>query len=152
MERQNRVIKEAIVREILRDGQIYFIHNRVEDIEDVADDLHRLVPEARILVGHGQMAEGELERVMVDFLNGEADILLATTIVESGLDFPNVNTLIVDESDRLGVISDVSVARARGPQSQTGICLFFIAKANSWPCPRKAVGSHKGLYGTGIRL
>lgn len=137
MERQNRVIKEAIVREILRDGQIYFIHNRVEDIEDVADDLHRLVPEARILVGHGQMAEGELERVMVDFLNGEADILLATTIVESGLDFPNVNTLIVDESDRLGLSQMYQLRGRVGRSRKQGYAYFFYRKGELLAMPAK---------------
>ena len=137
MERQNRVIKEAIVREMLRDGQTYFIHNRVEDIQEVADELHQLVPEARILVGHGQMAEGELEQVMVDFMNGEADILLATTIVESGLDFPNVNTLIVDESDRLGLSQMYQLRGRVGRSRKQGYAYFFYRKGELLAMPAK---------------
>ncbi|MCH7736563.1 MAG: transcription-repair coupling factor [Chloroflexi bacterium] len=97
------VIKEAILREMERGGQVFFLHNRVRTIHQAAADLNRLVPQARIMVGHGQMAESELEDVMVDFANGDADILVCTTIIESGLDMPNVNTLIVERADRFGL-------------------------------------------------
>ena len=97
------VVKEAILREMERGGQIFYLHNRVRTIHQAAAELIKLVPHARILVGHGQMAETELEEVMVDFANGEADILVCTTIIESGLDMPNVNTLIVERADRFGL-------------------------------------------------
>ena len=97
------VIKEAILRELERNGQVFFLHNRVKTIQQVADQLANLVPQARVMVAHGQMAETQLEDVMVAFANGEADVLVCTTIIESGLDMPNVNTLIVDRSDRFGL-------------------------------------------------
>ncbi|HIO63814.1 MAG TPA: transcription-repair coupling factor, partial [Dehalococcoidia bacterium] len=97
------LIKEAILREMERGGQIFFLHNRVKTIEQVAADLRELVPQARIMIGHGQMPEMDLEDVMVAFSAGEADILVCTTIIESGLDLPNVNTLILDRADRFGL-------------------------------------------------
>ena len=97
------IIKEAILRELERDGQVFFLHNRVRTIQQTAAELSELVPEARFLVGHGQMPESELEDVMVAFGKGEADVLVCTTIIESGLDMPNVNTLILDRADRFGL-------------------------------------------------
>ena len=97
------VIKEAILREMERGGQVFFLHNRVKTIAQVAAHLSELVPQANILVGHGQMPEAELEEVMITFSKGEADILVCTTIIESGLDMPNVNTLILDRADRFGL-------------------------------------------------
>ena len=97
------VVREAILREMERGGQVFFLHNRVRTIERTAADLAELVPQARILIGHGQMPESDLEDVMVAFSNGEADILVCTTIIESGLDLPNVNTLILDRADRFGL-------------------------------------------------
>ena len=97
------VVKEAILRELERGGQVFFLHNRVQTIRRVAADIKRLVPQARIAVGHGQMAEGDLEQVMVDFSSGDVDVLVCTTIIESGLDLPNANTLIIDRADRFGL-------------------------------------------------
>ena len=97
------VIKEAILRELERNGQLFFLHNRVRTIWQTAAELAELAPQARILVGHGQMPESELEEVMLAFAAGEADILVCTTIIESGLDMPNVNTLILDRADRFGL-------------------------------------------------
>ena len=97
------VIKEAILREMERGGQVFYLHNRVRTINQAAAEINKLVPQARIMVGHGQMAETELEDVMVDFANGDADILVCTTIIESGLDMPNVNTLILERADRFGL-------------------------------------------------
>jgi transcription-repair coupling factor (superfamily II helicase) len=94
---------EAIRRELLREGQVFFVHNRVADIELVARGLRELVPEARIAVAHGQMDEGTLERVVIDFWEGEYDVLVCTTIIESGIDMPTVNTLVVDRADMLGL-------------------------------------------------
>ncbi len=96
-------VREAILRELERDGQVFFLHNRVRTIHNVAEELGKLAPEARILVGHGQMPESELEEVMVAFANREADVLVCTTIIESGLDMPNVNTIIIDRADRFGL-------------------------------------------------
>ncbi len=93
------VIKDAINRELARDGQVYFVHNRVMDIQEVALELQRLVPDARIMVAHGRMSGNELEEIMLDFLNHEFDVLVTTTIVESGLDVKNANTIIVDQGD-----------------------------------------------------
>ncbi|MEK7815129.1 MAG: transcription-repair coupling factor, partial [Chloroflexota bacterium] len=102
-EYSDEVVKEAILREMERGGQVFFLHNRVKTSRQTAAKLAELVPQARILVGHGQMPEAELEEVMLVFARGEADVLVCTTIIESGLDMPNVNTLIVDRADRFGL-------------------------------------------------
>ncbi len=102
-EHDDRAVGEAIRRELLREGQVFFVHNRVQDIEDVAAGLKELVPEARIAVAHGQMDEGSLESVVIDFWDGEYDVLVCTTIIESGIDMPTVNTLVVDRADMLGL-------------------------------------------------
>ncbi len=97
------VVKEAILRELERNGQVFYLHNRVKTIDQTAAQISQLVPQARVLVAHGQMAEGDLEEVMVAFSRREADVLVCTTIIESGLDMPNVNTLILDRADRFGL-------------------------------------------------
>ncbi|MBU6328583.1 MAG: transcription-repair coupling factor [Acidobacteria bacterium] len=102
-EHDDRAVAEAIRREMLREGQVFFVHNRVQDIERVASHVRELVPEARIAVAHGQMDEGTLERVVLDFWEGEFDVLVCTTIIESGIDMPTVNTLVVDRADLLGL-------------------------------------------------
>ena len=102
-EQDERAVAEAIRRELLREGQIFYVHNRVQDIERVAADLRELVPDARIAVAHGQMDEGSLEQVVLDFWEGDYDVLVCTTIIESGIDMPSVNTLVVDRADRLGL-------------------------------------------------
>ena len=98
-----QLIRQAILRELARQGQVYFVHNRVQSIDYVYRDLAQLVPEARIAIAHGQMDETVLERVMLDFYHGEFDVLLCTTIIETGMDIGNVNTLIVDNADYLGL-------------------------------------------------
>ena len=102
-EYSERAVAEAIRRELLREGQLFFVHNRVRDIDHVARSLRLLVPEARVAVAHGQMDEGTLERVVIDFWEGEYDVLVCTTIIESGIDMPTVNTLVVDQAERLGL-------------------------------------------------
>ena len=97
------LVRDAILRELDRGGQVFYVHNRVETIEAQAEQLRRLLPDARIVVGHGQMAEGALEKVMLAFAAGEADVLVCTTIIESGLDIPNANTIIIDRADTLGL-------------------------------------------------
>ena len=107
-----RTIRDAIHRELARGGQVFFLHNRVMTIHDMADRLKKLCPNARIVVGHGQMNADDLEEVMTKFVNGEADVLLSTTIIESGLDIPNANTIIIDRADRFG-LSDLYQLRGR---------------------------------------
>jgi transcription-repair coupling factor (superfamily II helicase) len=107
-----RLIRDAIQRELQRGGQVFFLHNRVMTIETMRAKLQTLVPNARIVVGHGQMNADELEEVMTKFVNGEADVLLSTTIIESGLDIPNANTIIIDRADRFG-LSELYQLRGR---------------------------------------
>ena len=102
-EYDERAAAEAIRRELLREGQVFFVHNRVQSIEKVANDLANLVPEARIAVAHGQMDEGTLEKTVIDFWEGHYDVLVCTTIIESGIDMPTVNTLVVDRAELLGL-------------------------------------------------
>jgi transcription-repair coupling factor (superfamily II helicase) len=107
-----QLVRHAVLRELNRDGQVYFVHNRVHDIEVVAERLRGIVPEARIAVAHGQMPEGELERAMLHFVRREADILVATTIIESGLDIPNANTIFINQADNYG-LADLHQLRGR---------------------------------------
>ena len=107
-----RVIRDAIQRELNRQGQVYYLHNRVDDIHSVALRLSALVPDARLVVGHGQMDSDELEEVMAKFINGQADVLVSTTIIESGIDIPNANTIIIERADRFG-LSDLYQLRGR---------------------------------------
>jgi transcription-repair coupling factor (superfamily II helicase) len=107
-----RVIRDAIRREMKRGGQVFFLHNRVKTIEQMRNRLADLVPEARILIGHGQMDKDELEVVMHTFVNGGADVLLATTIIETGIDIPNANTILIDRADRFG-LADLYQLRGR---------------------------------------
>jgi transcription-repair coupling factor (superfamily II helicase) len=99
----DEILREAIDRELQRGGQVYFVHNRVHNIERVVTRLQEIVPEARIVVGHGQMPEEQLERVMTEFAAGDHDILVCTTIIESGLDIPNVNTIVINNANQLGL-------------------------------------------------
>jgi len=100
---EEAAVSEAIRRELLREGQVFYVHNRVQDIDAVAERVRRLAPEARVAVAHGQMDEGTLEKVVLDFWEGAYDVLVCTTIIESGIDMPSVNTLVVDRADLLGL-------------------------------------------------
>lgn len=102
-EYEDELVRDAILRELDRDGQIYFVHNRVENIEQIANHLRNLAPYAKIEVGHGQMSEDELERVMIGFYEHKYDMLVCTTIIESGLDIPNANTIIINNADKMGL-------------------------------------------------
>ncbi|MGB1503851.1 MAG: helicase-related protein, partial [Ilumatobacteraceae bacterium] len=102
-EYDERVAVEAIRRELLREGQVFWVHNRVKSIEQSAARLRELVPEARIAIAHGRMDEATLEQVVIDFWEGRYDVLVCTTIIESGIDMPTVNTLVVERSDLLGL-------------------------------------------------
>jgi len=120
------LIRHAILRELNRDGQIFFVHNRVHDIGAVAKRLQRIVPEATIGIGHGQMPEAELEKVMIGFVRHDFDLLLATTIVESGLDIPNANTIFIDDADRYG-LADLHQLRGRvGRYKHRAYCYLLV--------------------------
>jgi transcription-repair coupling factor (superfamily II helicase) len=108
----DKMIRAAILRELNRDGQVYFVHNRVMDIENIADRITRIVPEAKIVIGHGQMHADELEKAMLTFVRKEAHILVATTIIESGLDIPNANTIFINQADNYG-LADLHQLRGR---------------------------------------
>nr|WP_272886147.1 transcription-repair coupling factor [Stutzerimonas kunmingensis] len=103
MEQQNTVIKEALLRELLRGGQVYYLHNDVKTIEKCASDLQALVPEARVAIGHGQMRERDLEQVMSDFYHKRFNVLVASTIIETGIDVPSANTIIIERADKFGL-------------------------------------------------
>lgn len=124
MEYNGALIKEAIEREMARNGQVYFLYNRVEDIERKADEISMLVPDARIAYAHGQMSENELEAVILSFLAGEYDVLVTTTIIETGVDIPNVNTLIVFDADRMG-LSQLYQLRGRVGRSNRVAYAYF---------------------------
>lgn len=126
-----KVIRNAIMRELSRKGQIYFVHNRVHDIEQIRDRVQQMVPEARIVIGHGQMPESELEQVMIEFIAGEHDILIATTIIESGLDIPNANTIFIDDANMYG-LADLHQLRGRvGRDRRRAYCYLLIDPARS---------------------
>ena len=119
-------VQLAILRELQREGQVYFVHNRVNNILEIAEEIQHLVPDARILVGHGQMADGELEDVMLKFIRHEADILVCTTIIESGLDIANANTIIINNADRFG-LSELHQLRGRvGRWKHRAYCYLLL--------------------------
>ena len=120
------VIREACLREIRRGGQVYFIHNRVEDIGNIEQKLEKLVPEARIRIGHGQMPERELEQVMLDFYHRRFNVLLCTTIVESGIDVPTANTIIINRADRFG-LAQLHQLRGRVGRSHHRAYAYLVA-------------------------
>ncbi len=122
------LIREVIVREIDRGGQIFFVHNRVQGIQVIAQKLQRLIPEARIAVGHGQMAEDQLERVMMDFSSGEYDVLVATTIIENGLDISNANTIIVNNAAHFGLAQLYQLRGRVGRATQQAYAYFLYNK------------------------
>lgn len=126
-EYNEELIKEAIRRELQRDGQIYFVHNRVEDIDKIAARIKELVPEARVVVGHGQMSERRLERLMLQFLKGKYDVLVCTTIIESGLDIGNVNTILINNADKMG-LSQLYQLRGRVGRSNRVAYAYLLYK------------------------
>jgi transcription-repair coupling factor (superfamily II helicase) len=121
----NKLIQTAIEQELERGGQVYFVHNRVESIWEIAAKLQELAPKARIIVGHGQMGEGELEKVMLKFMHHEADILVATTIIENGLDIPLCNTILINRADRLG-LSELYQLRGRVGRSNRRAYAYLL--------------------------
>lgn len=127
LEHNDEIIREAINREIARGGQIYYVYNRVHGISEIAAQLSKLVPEANVVYAHGQMSERELEQVMFGFVNGEIDVLVSTTIIETGLDISNVNTIIIDDADRLG-LSQLYQLRGRVGRSNRTAYAFLMYK------------------------
>ena len=123
------LIREAILREVRRGGQVFFVHNRVHSIGEVAEMLARVVPEVRVVVAHGQMGERELEARMLRFLRGEADVLLSTTIIESGLDVPRANTMLVDRADHFGLAQLYQLRGRIGRSSQRAYCYLLVRGA-----------------------
>lgn len=148
-------IKSALLRELARDGQAYVIHNRVESIFEFASRIQRMLPQARIVVGHGQMDGDELDNVFHAFKNGRADILVATSIVENGIDIPNANTLIVDRSDRFG-LADLYQLRGRvGRWNRRAYAYLLVPRLSSLPevsFKRLAALQETSGYGGGMKL
>lgn len=129
VEYNEQMIRDAILKEIDRGGQIYFVYNRVDSIDRMASQLSKLVPEAKFSVGHGQMRERELEKIMMGFLNKESDVLVCTTIIETGLDIPNVNTIIVYNADKMG-LSQLYQLRGRVGRSDRMAYGYFVYEQN----------------------
>ena len=129
MEEDDYIIREAIERELDRGGQVFVVYNRVSGVHRIAERLGRLVPQARIGVGHGQMSESALEDIMMDFINGDIDVLVSTTIIESGIDIPNVNTEIIIDADKFGV-SQLYQLRGRVGRSNRLAYAYLMHKKN----------------------
>ena len=124
------LLRHAIDRELARDGQIFFVHNRINDIEKVADKIHKIAPHISIGIAHGRLREGELEQVMIDFVAGKTQLLLATTIIESGLDIPRANTIFIDEADHYG-LADLHQLRGRVGRSHHRAYCYLIVKEST---------------------
>ena len=133
MEFNPELVREAVCRELARGGQVYYVYNRVRDIADMASRLQNMVPEARIAYAHGQMKEAELEQIMVSFINGEIDVLVTTTIIETGLDIANVNTMIIHDADKMG-LSQLYQLRGRvGRSNRTAYAFLMYRKDKLLP-------------------
>jgi transcription-repair coupling factor (superfamily II helicase) len=151
----DETIKRAIHRELNRDGQVYFVHNRVYDIRSIGDRIQAIVPEAKISIAHGQMPGEALERTMLGFLNKKADILLATTIIESGLDIPNVNTIFINEADKYG-LADLHQLRGRVGRFKHRAYAYLLMESDRPVTPNavkrlKAIEEFKEL-GAGFKI
>src|SRR5256886_8646363 len=151
----DKLIQSALEQELDRGGQVYFVHNRVDTIWEIAAKLQELVPRARITVGHGQMSEGELEKVMLKFMHHEADILVATTIIENGLDIPLCNTILINRADRLG-LSELYQLRGRvGRSSRRAYAYLLIPKeVELTPIARRRLAALKEFsdLGAGFKI
>ena len=129
MEYNDEMVREAISRELARGGQVYYVYNRVNNIEEITNQIARLVPEANVAFAHGQMSERELEKIMYGFINGDIDVLVSTTIIETGLDISNVNTMIIHDADRLG-LSQLYQLRGRVGRSNRTAYAFLMYRRN----------------------
>ncbi len=128
MEYSEEMVREALSRELARGGQVYYVYNRVSDIADITAKLKEIMPEANIAYAHGQMNERQLEDIMVDFIDGDIDILVSTTIIETGLDIPNVNTIIVHDSERMGLAQLYQLRGRVGRSSRTAYAFLMYKK------------------------
>lgn len=128
MEKNDEIVREAILRELGRGGQVYYVYNRVANMDIIAGEVQKLVPEAIVAYAHGQMNERELERTMFAFVNGEIDVLVSTTIVETGLDIPNVNTIIIDEADKLGLLQLYQLRGRVGRSNRTAYAFLMYKR------------------------
>ncbi len=150
-----KLIQSAIEQELERGGQVYFVHNRVDTIWEIAAKLQALVPKARIIVGHGQMSEGELEKVMLKFMHHEADILVSTTIIENGLDIPLCNTILINRADRLG-LSELYQLRGRVGRSNRRAYAYLLlpAEVELTPIARRRLAALKEFsdLGAGFKI
>jgi transcription-repair coupling factor (superfamily II helicase) len=147
------LIEEGIARELDRGGQVFFVHNRVETIEGIADHLRRIVPRARIAVGHGQMRERELEEVMRRFVNGEVDVLVSTLIVESGLDVANANTMFINRADHFGLAQLYQLRGRVGRSHRRAYCYLMVPDAVDPDAERRLqVLEHHTELGSGYRV
>ena len=149
------IIRDAISYEIARNGQVYFIHNRIENIKEVAGMVQRLVPDARVAIGHGQMDGKKLEQLIFAFMNGEFDVLVSTTIIESGLDVPNANTMLINNANNFG-LSDLHQMRGRvGRSNKKAFCYFITPPSHSMTDDARkrmqAIATHTEL-GSGINI
>ncbi|MEO7520706.1 MAG: transcription-repair coupling factor, partial [Gemmatimonas sp.] len=147
------LIEEGVSRELDRGGQVFFVHNRIETIEAISDHLRRLVPRARVAVGHGQMKERELESVMRQFVEGSVDILVSTLIVESGLDVPNANTMFVNRADHLGLAQLYQLRGRVGRSHRRAYCYLLVPDRVDEDAERRlAVLEHHTELGSGYRV
>ncbi len=133
MEEEPTLVREAIYRELSRGGQVFFLHNRVQNIDEVAASVQKLVPEARVAFAHGQMSERELENVMMNFVQGEVDVLVCTTIIETGLDISNVNTIIIENADAMGLAQLYQLRGRVGRSSRLAYAYFLYRKGKVLP-------------------
>ncbi|HEX5830175.1 MAG TPA: transcription-repair coupling factor [Gemmatimonadaceae bacterium] len=151
--RDDALIEEGIARELDRGGQVFFVHNRIETIQGIADHIQRLVPRARVAVGHGQMRERELEEVMHRFVNGEVDVLVSTLIVESGLDVPNANTMFVNRADHFGLAQLYQLRGRVGRSHRRAYCYLLVPDAVDPDAERRLqVLEHHTELGSGYRI
>ena len=128
MEYNDEMVREAIHRELARNGQVYYVYNRVNNIDEIAAHISALVPDARVEFAHGQMHEHELERIMLDFVNGDIDVLVSTTIIETGLDIPNANTIIIHDADRLGLSQLYQIRGRVGRSNRTSYAFLMYRR------------------------
>src|SRR5438067_3229046 len=150
-----KLIQSAIEQELDRGGQVYFVHNRVDSIWEIAAKLQELVPRARVIVGHGQMSEGELEKVMLNFMHHKSDILVSTTIIENGLDIPLCNTIVINRADRYG-LSELYQLRGRVGRSNRRAYAYLLipAEVELTPIARRRLAALKEFsdLGAGFKI
>ena len=154
MEYNTEFVKDAIRREIGRGGQVYYLYNRVQNIDKIAAKIQELIPEAIVTYAHGQMSERQLENIMMDFINREIDVLVCTTIIESGLDIPNVNTIIIQDADCLG-LSQLYQLRGRvGRSNRIAYAYLMYQKIKFFRKEQKRLQAIKEFteFGSGFKI